>query len=190
MEAQRLGLEAHASDLNPVAVLINKALTEIPPKFSGQPPVYPELADSEIRRWTGAEGLAADVRAYGQWMSEQAQREIGSHYPSAAGKPVIAWLWARTVPCPNPACGVAMPLVRSWWLSQAAGYGLGYRLHLAASCHLHGECGSSDSLRGCRSLHCATQRIGRVDRVRPERMEVSLILPAHSPAPKTHSHSP
>lgn len=121
LEAQRLGLEAQASDLNPVAVLINKALIEIPPKFADLPPVYPGLAESEIRQWEGAAGLAADVRAYGDWMSEEARGAIGSNYPTADGKPVIAWLWARTVPCPNPACGVAMPLVRSWWLSKKRG---------------------------------------------------------------------
>src|SRR5205085_3785323 len=68
LEAQRLGLEAHASDLNPVAVLINKALVEIPAKFADQPPKFPGLQESEIREWSGAEGLAADVRAYGGWM--------------------------------------------------------------------------------------------------------------------------
>src|SRR5690606_25245588 len=107
LEAQRLGLEAHASDLNPVAVLINKALIEIPPKFRGWRPVYPGLADSEIRTWKGAEGLAADVRAYGQWMRDEAEKRIGHLYPKATlpdGSPatVIAWIWARTVTCPNP----------------------------------------------------------------------------------------
>ena len=72
LEAQRLGLEAHASDSNPVAVLINKALIEIPPRFRGQPPVFPASPTSEIRRWPGAEGLAADVRAYGEWMRDEA----------------------------------------------------------------------------------------------------------------------
>ena len=81
LEAQRLGLEAHASDLNPVAVLINKALIEIPPKFRDQLPVFPGLADSEIRNWKGAEGLAADVRAYGQWMRDEAEKRIGHLYP-------------------------------------------------------------------------------------------------------------
>ena len=73
LEAQRLGLEAHASDLNPVAVLINKALIEIPPKFAGRPPVFPGLADSRIGGWEGATGLAADVRAYGEWMRDEAR---------------------------------------------------------------------------------------------------------------------
>ncbi|BBZ07779.1 hypothetical protein MDOR_19480 [Mycolicibacterium doricum] len=126
LEAQRLGLEAHASDLNPVAVLINRALIEIPPKFRDQAPVFPGLAESEIRSWKGAAGLAADVRAYGSWMRNECEKRIGHLYPKAtledgstAG--VIAWIWARTVTCPNPACGIDMPLVRSWWLSKKKG---------------------------------------------------------------------
>lgn len=126
LEAQRLGLEAHASDLNPVAVLINKALIEIPPKFRDQPPVFPGVADSEIRAWTGAAGLAADVRAYGGWIRDEAEKRIGHLYPKASlpdGSEVtaIAWIWARTVICPNPACAIEMPLVRSWWLGKKKG---------------------------------------------------------------------
>lgn len=126
LEAQRLGLEAHASDLNPVAVLINKALIEIPPKFGSQPPVFPGLAESEIRGWKGADGLAADVRAYGAWMRDEAEKRIGHLYPKASlpdgsKATVIAWIWARTVTCPNPACGIEMPLVRSWWLGKKKG---------------------------------------------------------------------
>ncbi|MCK9921267.1 DUF1156 domain-containing protein [Frankia sp. AgPm24] len=126
LEAQRLGLDAHASDLNPVAVLINKALIEIPSKFHDKPPVYPGLADSEIRTWKGAEGLAADVRSYGAWMRDQAEKNIGRLYPRAdlpdgSKASVIAWIWARTVTCPNPGCGLAMPLVRSWWLGKKSG---------------------------------------------------------------------
>lgn len=121
LEAQRLGLEAHASDLNPVAVLINKALVEFPPKFKDQPPIYPGLSDSQIRAWKGIEGLAADVHAYGQWIRGEAEKKIGHLYPKADGKNVIAWIWARTVTCPNPACGVEMPLVRSWWLGKKKG---------------------------------------------------------------------
>lgn len=125
LEAQRLGLAAHASDLNPVAVLINKALIEIPPKFADQPPVFPGLAGSRMG-WKGAEGLAADVRAYGEWMRDEAQKRIGRHYPKATlgdgtEATVIAWIWARTVTCPNPACGIEMPLVRSWWLGKKKG---------------------------------------------------------------------
>lgn len=126
LEAQRLGLEVHASDLNPVPVLINKALIEIPPKFADQPPVFPGVADSQIRSWSGAEGLAADVRAYGDWLRAQAFQRIGDNYPQAklpTGKSatVIAWIWARTVTCPNPACRIEMPLVRSWWLGKKKG---------------------------------------------------------------------
>lgn len=126
LEAQRLGLEAHASDLNPVAVLINKALIEFPPKFRNQKPVFPGLASSQVTPWTGASGLAADVRAYGQWMRDEAEKRIGHHYPKAtfpdgSKSTVIAWIWARTVTCPNPACGIEMPLVRSWWLGKQKG---------------------------------------------------------------------
>ncbi len=123
LEAQRLGLEAHASDLNPVAVLINKALIEIPPKFADRPPVFPGLAESRLGDWNGATGLAADVRAYGEWMGGKVDKRIGAHYPKvtvdgASDTPVIAWIWARTVTCPNPACGIEMPLVRTWWLGK------------------------------------------------------------------------
>ncbi len=126
LEAQRLGLETHASDLNPVAVLINKALVEIPPKFRDQAPVYPGLADSQIRSWKNAQGLAADIRAYGDWMCSQARERLGDLYPPAAlptggTATVIAWVWTRTVECPNPACAIEMPLVRSWWLSKSKG---------------------------------------------------------------------
>ncbi len=126
LEAQRLGLETHASDLNPVAVLINKALIEIPPKFASRPPVFPGLADSRLGGWEGATGLVADVRAYGEWMRDEAKRRIGACYPQATLEDgtkatVIAWIWARTVTCPNPACGIEMPLVRSWWLGKKKG---------------------------------------------------------------------
>lgn len=126
LEAQRLGLEAHASDLNPVAVLINKALIEIPPKFAGRPPVFPGAADAQITTWPRATGLAEDVRRYGQWMRGEAEKRIGHLYPKAqlpdgSEATVIAWIWARTVTCPNPACGIAMPLVRSWWLGKKRG---------------------------------------------------------------------
>jgi putative DNA methylase len=119
-------LEAHASDLNPVAVLINKALIEIPPKFCDRPPIFPGAADSQIRSWRRAQGLAADVRAYGQWIRDEAEQRIGHLYPAAklsdgTSATVIAWIWARTVTCPNPACGIEMPLVRSWWLGKKRG---------------------------------------------------------------------
>lgn len=126
LEAQRLGLKAYASDLNPVAVLINKALIEIPAHFRDQAPVFPGVAESEIRSWKGVQGLAADVRAYGAWMRDEAKARIGRMYPQATLPDgtvanVIAWVWARTVVCPNPACVIEMPLVRSWWLGKKKG---------------------------------------------------------------------
>lgn len=121
LEAQRLGLDAHASDLNPVAVLINKALIEIPPRWADHPPVHPE-ADRRMS-WKGAQGLAEDVRRYGHWMRDEAERRIGHLYPKAklpdgGEATVIAWIWARTVACPNPGCGATMPLASSFWLSK------------------------------------------------------------------------
>src|SRR3989440_5593265 len=130
LEAQRLGLEAHASDLNPVAVLINKALIEIPQKFAGRPPVNPEVRQSLMGiDWSGAHGLAEDIRYYGKWMRNEAEKRIGHLYPKmtlpkeyGGGEAiVIAWLWTRTVTCPNPACGARMPLIRSFALSTKRG---------------------------------------------------------------------
>ena len=143
LEAQRLGLEAHASDLNPVAVLINKAMIEIPPKFAGRPPVNPEAQQgkgSTNAVWKGAAGLAEDVRYYGKWMRDEAERRIGHLYPKIEVtdemvrerpdlKPylgrkltVIAWLWARTVKSPNPAfAGVDVPLASNFILSTKKG---------------------------------------------------------------------
>src|SRR5436309_2141479 len=130
LEAQRLGLEAHASDLNPVAVLINKALIEIPSKFAGRPPVNSNARQSLMGSdWHGARGLADDIRYYGKWMRDEAERRIGHLYPKVTlpkeygggEAAVIAWLWTRTVTCPNPACGVQMPLVRSFYLSKKNG---------------------------------------------------------------------
>ncbi|MBL9159973.1 MAG: DUF1156 domain-containing protein [Verrucomicrobiales bacterium] len=143
LEAQRLGLEAYASDLNPVAVLINKAMIEIPPKFAGRPPVNPEWQNNKDligREWKGAQGLAEDVRYYGKWMRDEAEKRIGHLYPKIAvtaemakerpdlkpyvGKEltVIAWLWARTVKSPNPAFReVDVPLASSFLLTPMAG---------------------------------------------------------------------
>ncbi len=123
LEAQRLGLEAHASDLNPVAVMINKAQIEIPPKFAKMPPVNPRDRSGTAQggSWKSAAGLAADVRYYGEWMRDRAWERIGHLYPDYNGETVIAWLWARTVKCPNPACGAMMPLVRSFNLSAKRG---------------------------------------------------------------------
>jgi len=143
LEAQRLGLEAYASDLNPVAVLINKAMIEIPPKFAGKVPVNPEARKDKnlfTKEWKGAEGLAADVRYYGNWMRDETEKRIGHLYPKvkitadmARERPeltpyvgqeltVIAWLWARTVKSPNPAFAhVDVPLVSTFMLSTKEG---------------------------------------------------------------------
>lgn len=131
LEAQRLGLKAHAHDLNPVAVMINKAMIEIPPRFAGQSPVNPDARTKlgSDRSWRGATGLAEDVRYYGEWMKQEAFRRIGHLYPKVHIPPeqgggeatVIAWKWARTVKCPNPACGCEMPLASSFVLSKKKG---------------------------------------------------------------------
>jgi len=132
LEAQRLGLEAHASDLNPIPVLINKALIELPPKFAGKPPVNAEAKKklSASGSWKGAAGLAEDIRYYGQWMRDEAEKRIGHLYPKVklpkelggGEAKVNAWLWARTVASPNPAAkGAHVPLVRSFWLSSKPG---------------------------------------------------------------------
>ena len=144
LEAQRLGLESHASDLNPVAVLINKAMIEIPPKFAGRAPVGPPLPSDKPKlvqhEWPGATGLAEDVRRYGHWMREEAFKRIGHLYPQvtvtsamAAERPdleplvgqkltVIAWLWARTVKSPNPAFShVDVPLASTFMLANKPG---------------------------------------------------------------------
>ena len=122
LEAQRLGLTALAGDLNPVAVLINKAMIEIPPRFAGLPPVHPD-ADKNLTTWDRAQGLAADVDAYGRWMHDEAERRIGHHYPDATdcrGEHLtpIAWIWARTVGSPDPSWPGHVPLVASWTLSR------------------------------------------------------------------------
>lgn len=134
LEAQRLGLESYASDLNPVAVLINKAMIEIPPRFAGRPPVGPipksEKQGKMVSDWTGAKGIAEDVRRYGAWVRDQAFDRIGDLFPQVElpkehgrGKAtVIAWLWARTVKSPNPAYShVDVPLVSNFVLSSKAG---------------------------------------------------------------------
>ena len=143
LEAQRLGLESYASDLNPVAVLINKAMIEIPPKFAGYSPVNPDRDAGQVgisAAWKGATGLAEDVRYYGKWMRDEAEKRIGYLYPKvevtedmAAGRPdleryvgrkltVIAWVWARTVRSPNPAfTDIEVPLTTKYILSKKKG---------------------------------------------------------------------
>jgi putative DNA methylase len=131
LEAQRLGLTAYASDLNPLAVLITKALIEIPPRFADRAPVHPDARRGVggTGAWKGASGLAEDVRQYGAWVRDEAERRIGQFYPKVSlpkergggDATVIAWIWARTVTCPNPACAGRMPLVRSFVLSSKKG---------------------------------------------------------------------
>ena len=143
LEAQRLGLEAYASDLNPVAVLINKSMIEIPPKFAGQPPVNPMVREDAAlieREWKGAQGLAEDVLYYGRWMRAEAEKRIGHLYPKieitaemvkdrkdlrplrGQKLTVIAWLWVRTVRSPNPAFSqVEVPLASTFVLSTKPG---------------------------------------------------------------------
>lgn len=126
LEAQRLGLNAAASDLNPVAVLINKALLEYPHKFSGRKPVNPSSQMIIEGDWPGAEGLADDVRYYGDWIRKEAKKRIGKMYPQASDEfgnkyDVIAWIWFRTVKCPNPMCGCNMPLASTFDLSSKKG---------------------------------------------------------------------
>ena len=128
LEAQRLGLPAYGGDLNPVAVLISKALVEIPPRFEGLPPVNPDARDgSGLKTWERAQGLAEDIGHYGEWMRERAFERIGHLYPKVAlpkseggGEAnVIAWIWARTVRSPDPSWAGHVPLVHSWILRRA-----------------------------------------------------------------------
>ena len=142
VEAQRLGLRAYASDLNPVAVLINKALIEIPPKFANQPPINPDAQEDNLgtKTWKGAQGIADDVRYYGQWLRDEAEKQIGHLYPKVKITPemvkarpdlkdycnqeliVSTWLWTKTVKSPNPAYNHAeVPLTSTFILSSKAG---------------------------------------------------------------------
>jgi putative DNA methylase len=131
LEAQRLGLQAYCSDLNPVAVLVTKALIELPLKFYGRPPVNPESRTKldHTKSWPGIQGIAEDVRYYGALIKRLAKQAIGQYFPtvrvgsgpSARDAAVIAWVWARTVRCPNPACSAEMPLTRSFLLATKPG---------------------------------------------------------------------
>ena len=143
LEAQRLGLDAHAGDLNPVAVLISKAMIEIPPRFAGRSPVNPAAQGGRTTAtgtWCGSQGIAEDLRRYGRWMREEAERRIGPLYPKVeitaemvCERPdlepfqgrrlhVVAWLWARTVESPSHAfAGVHVPLASTFMLCTRKG---------------------------------------------------------------------
>ncbi|MDI9470067.1 MAG: DUF1156 domain-containing protein, partial [Bacillota bacterium] len=132
LEAARLGFEAHAADLNPVAVLLNKCNLELVPRWLDRPPLNSEVQGNDLRNteWPGAAGLAEDVRYYGDLIRQRAIEKIGHLYPKVklpeecGGEEanVIAWLWARTVPSPNPAAqGAYVPLISTYWLSSKKG---------------------------------------------------------------------
>jgi putative DNA methylase len=125
LEAHRLGLVAHSGDLNPVAVLIQRAMIEIPSRFRGMPPVNPEV-DGGLSTWQRAQGLAADIEAYGKWMGEAAHQRLAAFYPvllgpNGQGLTTIAWIWARTVQSPDPSWTGHVPLVASWTLANKKG---------------------------------------------------------------------
>lgn len=129
LEASRLGLSAVGGDLNPVAVLISKAVVEIPFLFKGLNPINPETRKSSLKTWSGAQGLAEDVRYYGELICKKAWERIGHLYPKVqlsqeqggAEATVIAWFWARTVQSPDPSWKGYVPLIRSGILRDKKG---------------------------------------------------------------------
>ncbi len=125
LEAQRLGLKAVTGDLNPVPVLIQRAMLQLPVRFRSRAPVHAD-AENDLQVWQGAQGLATDVELYGRWMRDEAARKVGYMYPpvpqdSGGDETVIAWIWARTVMSPDPTWRAHVPLVASWVLSRKAG---------------------------------------------------------------------
>jgi putative DNA methylase len=123
LEALRLGVHAQAGDLNPVAVLLNKSLIEIPSRWADSKPVFPHSDSEKLNSWTDLAGLADDIRSYSIWINEEAKKSIAINYPQVALEngelaTAIAWIWARTMTCPNPGCGIEMPLVKTFWLSK------------------------------------------------------------------------
>jgi len=129
LEAQRLGLVSHAHDLNPVAVMINKAAIEIAPKFSNRPPINKETSENGLVNWVGTAGFAADVKHYGNLLKKKVFEKVGHLYPkvsisnsnNAERVSVIAWIWARKNKCPNPLCACDVPLISSYAISKKKG---------------------------------------------------------------------
>lgn len=121
LAAEQFGLDSVSGDLNPVAVLLSTALVDLPARFSGIQQVSPEISAPQLVESGHAEGLAADVESYGRWMHREASTRLGSFYPESNGHSTLAWIWVRTVACPNPACGIRMPLTSKWWLCKKRG---------------------------------------------------------------------
>ncbi|MFC2043439.1 DUF1156 domain-containing protein [Chloroflexota bacterium] len=120
LESVRLGLETYATDLNPVSVIINKAMLEIIPKYATKIPINPSSQNKilNVVEWTDAEGFKQDIEYYANWINEKAISHIGTLYPTgSSGEEIIAWIWIRTIKCKNPACGAQMPLVKKFWVS-------------------------------------------------------------------------
>ena len=116
--AQKLGLHAVANDLNPVAAMLTRAAADIPARFAGLPPVHPGKAKHGA--YIGAQGLAEDVQFYGEWLENQALKLLADAYPQTeSGEIPFAWIWVRTVKCPNPACSCHVPLGSSYILSKS-----------------------------------------------------------------------
>lgn len=142
LEAQRLGLNSYASDINPVATLINKATIEIPQKFSNLPSLNSYFNNERLidNSWAGADGLADDIRYYGKWISKKAEESLNQLFPKikinskviekrpdlAAYQEknlnVICWIWARTVKSPNPSFNTKeVPLISNFIISKKKG---------------------------------------------------------------------
>jgi putative DNA methylase len=125
LEALRLGMPTFTGDLNPVAVLIQRGMLEIPHRFAGSTPIHPDVRDSRTI-WSGTKGLAADVQSYGKWMQEEAKQRIGNLYPDSllpdgTSATPVAWVWTRTVKSPDPSWRGHVPLVKTWRLSTKGG---------------------------------------------------------------------
>ena len=129
LEAQRLGLVSHAADLNPIPVTLNRAMIDIPARFCGKPPVHPGYTTALGMSWERATGLGDDVSYYADRVLMMAKEKLREYYPNVTvtngndkrTATPIAYIWARTVPCPNPACKHETPLIRSFWLAKKKG---------------------------------------------------------------------